>query len=137
VGGGDLEKIIRERARRRREAVEEAWRFASCAEGKLGRITVIMAGSYARGDFNEWSDIDLLVVTDKPLPPNPIHRLSMVEDCIKITPDVEPVILTVEELWKRYQKNDPLVREAMEKGLTIIDKLKLKEQTKQETHTSA
>ena len=31
---------------------------------KLGKVTVVLYGSYARGDFNLWSDVDILLISD-------------------------------------------------------------------------
>lgn len=82
---------------------------------RLGRITAILYGSYARGDFNEWSDIDVLIVAEN-LPRSPIERLDLVEDCVKSHPRVEPVLITLEELNK-LKNNNPAVIEAFTRGL--------------------
>lgn len=31
---------------------------------KFGKITLILFGSYARGDFNLWSDVDIIIISD-------------------------------------------------------------------------
>jgi len=120
-----MEKVIEHRRRLREEAIRRARVFAECV-GRVGRVTVIVFGSYARGDFNVWSDIDVLVVTDTPLPPNPLRRLDMFEDCLLAASGVEPVILTVEEFKNRLRKRDPAAIEAVEKGVTVVDELNLK-----------
>ncbi len=116
-----MEKVIEERRDQRRQALRVAYRFAKCVERKLGPVRVIVYGSYARGDFNEWSDIDVLVITREGLPVNPVHRLDLVEECISEYPVVEPVIITVEELIRR--KNNPVIREALERGVVVYDSL--------------
>ncbi len=30
----------------------------------MGKTTLILFGSYARGDFNLWSDIDIIIISD-------------------------------------------------------------------------
>jgi len=43
----------------------------------MGRVKLALAlvyGSYARGDFNEWSDIDVLLVVEDNLPRNPLEE---------------------------------------------------------------
>jgi len=72
-----MEKIIRERIQLREGAIREALNFSLCVSKKLGRICSIVFGSYARGDFNEWSDVDLLIVVEK-APSSPLPRGSMV-----------------------------------------------------------
>ncbi|MCC6041579.1 MAG: nucleotidyltransferase domain-containing protein [Desulfurococcaceae archaeon] len=121
-----MEKIIEERVKTRERAIEEAREFAKCASRRLGRITAILYGSYARGDFNEWSDIDVLIVAES-LPRNPIERLNLVEDCVRSHPRVEPVLITLEELNKLKNKN-PAVIEAFTRGLVLVDDLKLANQ---------
>jgi len=120
-----MEGVIEYRRRLREEAIRKAHVFAECV-GRVGRVTVIVFGSYARGDFNVWSDIDVLVVTDTPLPPNPLRRLDMIEDCLLATSGIEPVILTVEEFKSRLRKRDPVAIEAVEKGVTVVDELDLR-----------
>jgi Nucleotidyltransferase domain. len=116
-------KIIEERLKEREKAIEEAKEFALCISRKLGKITAILFGSYARGDFNVWSDIDVLVVAEN-LPRNPLKRFELVEECLKMYPRVESIIITVEELIKKRGR-DPAVTEAIQKGVILIDLLEL------------
>ena len=109
--------VVERRRRLRERAIEAARVFAGCVRGLgIGRVSVFVFGSYARGDFNEWSDVDVLVVTDAPLPANPFRRLDMVEKCLAEACCVEPVILTVDEFMGRLGKGDPAVVEAVERG---------------------
>ena len=121
MGFRAVEKIISERLRERERALSEAVEFAKCVKGKLGRVTVILYGSYARGDFNEWSDIDVLVIAEQ-LPENPVERLSLVEDCMARVAGVEPLLLTPDMMRKMRGKN-LAVREALEKGVVLVDDL--------------
>jgi predicted nucleotidyltransferase len=116
-----VEKIIEERRRMLKKALIMAKEFCECVTRILGPVRVILYGSYARGDYNVWSDIDVLVITPRRLPVNPIRRLEIIEDCLRKYPLIEPVILTVDELGKR--RSNPLVREALEKGRVICDNL--------------
>jgi predicted nucleotidyltransferase len=79
---------------------------------------VILYGSYARGDFNEWSDIDVLVIA-KQLPENPIERLSLVQDCMARVAGVEPLLLTP-DMMQRMRGKNLAVREALERGLVLV-----------------
>jgi predicted nucleotidyltransferase len=121
MGFRAVEKIISERLRERERALSEAMEFAKCVKGKLGRVTVILYGSYARGDFNEWSDIDVLIIAEQ-LPENPIERLSLIEDCMARVAGVEPLLLTPNMIRKMRGKN-LAVREALEKGVVLVDDL--------------
>lgn len=121
-----MEKIIEFRKKLREEALKKARIFAECVR-KIGKVTVIVFGSYARGDFNVWSDIDVLVITDAALPPNPLKRLDMIEECLAIVSEIEPIILTINEFRDRLRKRDPAIIEAIDKGIVILDELKLEE----------
>ena len=58
-------RVPRERVRAWLEALEAVESYAKELQASLGRVTVILHGSYARGDFNLWSDIDLIVVSER------------------------------------------------------------------------
>jgi predicted nucleotidyltransferase len=121
MGFRAVEKVISERLKECERALGEAMEFAMCVKGKLGRVTVVLYGSYARGDFNEWSDIDVLVIAEQ-LPENPIERLSLVQDCMARVAGVEPLLLTP-DMVQRIRGRNLAVREALEKGVVLIDDL--------------
>ncbi|NPA05329.1 MAG: nucleotidyltransferase domain-containing protein [Crenarchaeota archaeon] len=101
-----------------------AERFARCVAGRLGRVTVVLYGSYARGDFNEWSDVDVLVVAEG-LPRNPLRRLDLVEECMREALLVEPVLVTPGEFESMLSKGNPLILDAVEHGVVLRDDLGL------------
>lgn len=51
------------RARRLREVLEAICGWAEEARRVLGGATILVFGSYARGDFNLWSDVDVIVIS--------------------------------------------------------------------------
>ncbi len=81
---------------------------------------VILFGSYAYGQPNEESDIDLLIIkeTDKPF----FQRLAELR---KIVSEArrgyafEPVILTPKELKERLKRGDQFFQTIMEKGTVL------------------
>jgi len=123
VGGRGLEGIIERRRALRGRAIEVAREFAECASSKLGEVVAVLHGSYARGDFGEWSDVDVLVVVKGPLPKSPLKRLDLVEECLARAPGVEPVIITSEEFKALLKRNDPLVVGALRDGVPLIGAL--------------
>ncbi|MDK6027885.1 nucleotidyltransferase domain-containing protein [Ignisphaera sp. 4213-co] len=118
-------EIVEERIKIREKLLEKAQRFAECVLQKLSNSTIVVFGSVARGDFNEWSDVDVLIVTRDDVPTRPVDRLDVVYECMKRNPIVEPVIITYNEFMKLLTKNNPLVIEALEKGIVFVDKLSL------------
>jgi len=118
-----MARIIEERLRARERAIQEAREFSNCVSKILGEITAILYGSYARGDFNEWSDIDVLIIA-KELPQNPLERLNLIDTCIRKYPRVEPILVTVNEFIRMRHKS-PTILEALEKGIKLIDMLNI------------
>ncbi len=91
---------------------------------ELGRVTVILYGSYARGDYNLWSDIDLLVVSEKFRNVRILDRYDLIP---QPPPGVEPVPLTPEEFVKNLEKNAWL-KALRDKSVILIDDYNLFEQ---------
>jgi len=117
--------IIEERVRKREEYLERARGFAECVLRKLSNSTIIVYGSVARGDYNEWSDIEVLAITAEKIPSKPVDRLEILHECMKNNPLIEPVVITYQEFIKLLTKKNPLVIEALEKGVFLVDKLDL------------
>ena len=117
--------VLEERVRKQRELLDIARLFSTCVLKKYQRASIVVFGSVARGDFNEWSDIDVLVVVEDKLPSNPLKRLDTIYECLESYPLVEPVIMTLEEFHKMLGKKNPLIMEAIEKGIPVEDKLNI------------
>ncbi|MCS6785162.1 MAG: nucleotidyltransferase domain-containing protein [Candidatus Caldarchaeum sp.] len=56
-------------------AVESAFKAVRELEERLGPVSAAVVGSYARGDFNQWSDLDVLVVSPN-FVGNPLERFE-------------------------------------------------------------
>jgi len=105
--------------RRRLERDELLGRARAYAEGLAGRMSVeavVVAGSVARGDFNVWSDIDVVVVAEG-LPERNLDRATLL--LADAPAGVQPVGYTVEELVGQLERRNPLVVEAVEVGVTV------------------
>ncbi|KUO79472.1 MAG: DNA polymerase subunit beta [Pyrobaculum sp. JCHS_4] len=88
--------------RRFREGLRaRALALASAAAGALPG-TVLLVGSYARGDFSEDSDVDLLVVAEFREPP---HRRLLDAD---VPPGVEVIALTPQEALRAVERCYPI-----------------------------
>ena len=82
-------------------------------------MTAIIIGSTARGDFNQWSDIDLVIISDR-FPENPIDRFRMVE--LRILPGIEPIPLRTADLMRLVEKKAPVLEDMVE-GIFLVDDL--------------
>ncbi len=108
----DRVAVLERRRAQQRALIARAEHYAAGLDPALGVRAVVVFGSVARGDFNVWSDIDVLVVADH-LPARPLDRL----DALGPRPElVQPVAWTSRELRAQRRKNNPIAREALEHG---------------------
>jgi uncharacterized protein len=87
---------------------------------RVGVRAVVVFGSVARGDFNAWSDVDVLVIADE-LPDGGRPRLALLHD--PAFPGIEPVGWTPEELATRSRQGDPIATEAATVGVVVLGEL--------------
>lgn len=110
-------EIIRRRIEEREKVIKKAQEWARELKYK---VTAILVGSYARGDFNKWSDVDVIIITDD-IEGYPLERLSKID----IPPGYEVVIWTTNELRKMLEKRNPLAIEALKNGILLRDDLEI------------
>ena len=107
--------------KRWKEVVERAGEFARSLEGP---VSAVLVGSYARGDFNEWSDVDVLLIGQfEGRPPERVER-------VRAPPGFEVIPLTPEEAVRAAEKGNPLLVEAVERGVVLRDDLGVLEELK-------
>jgi len=105
-------EIIEERKRLRERVIECVKEWASNLPFKA---SVVLIGSYARGDFNLWSDVDVLLIAD--LHGNPLERLKSID----APPGFEVIPLTLEEFEKLLSKRNPLAVDTIVHGIIVRD----------------
>ncbi len=111
-----MEKVIRRRRRLRDQAIREAGEWARSLKG---RVAVILVGSYARGDFNQWSNIDLVIVDPSLEGIRVVDRLAR----ISTRPGYEVIPLTPGELERLLEKRNPIAVDAVCNGVVLRDNL--------------
>ena len=123
MGDRCLEKIVEKRVKKANWALSKAKEFIQCIKKVFNNIDLaILFGSYARGDFNEWSDIDILIVVCDELPKKPTERIDIVVPCITaVEAPIEPLIITKNEFEKLKKKRNPAIVDAINNGIPIID----------------
>jgi len=110
-------EVIKERRRLRERRIEEAREWVS----KIPlRVTAILIGSYARGDFNLWSDIDILLISED-FVGNPLDRLRSID----APPGYQIIALTPKEFKTLMEKRETMALEAIEYGVVLRDDLKI------------
>lgn len=84
---------------------------------KLNPDLVLLFGSFATGDINEGSDIDILVVAD--FKENFLDRIRTLMDINTFKIPIEPVGYTPEEFQEMKGKKNPFILEVIEKGKVL------------------
>ena len=113
-------KAIEKRRQQREELIERARVYAAALDDSLAVRAVVVFGSVARGDFNVWSDIDVLVIA-KNLPERLFDRFSAVLH--GKFPGISPVAWTPEELQLQRRKRNAIAAEADERGVVVRGEL--------------
>jgi predicted nucleotidyltransferase len=110
--------ILARREAERRARIDLARSWATELDRRLaGRVRLVAAvvvGSVARGDFNLWSDLDVLVVADG-LPASGRARLDLLMR--HAPPGLQAIGWQPEELAERLGRRDPLALEALRAGV--------------------
>jgi len=82
---------------------------------------IILFGSFARGDFNEGSDIDLIVISD--WKEKFLDRIKVLMDMNENLP-IEPVGYREEEFEMMAENGNPFILEVLKEGVVIYERSK-------------
>ena len=81
---------------------------------RLNPDLVLLFGSFATGDINEGSDIDILVVAD--FKEDFLDRIGTLMDLNTFKIPIEPVGYTPKEFSQMKNRKNPFIIEVLEKG---------------------
>lgn len=115
-----VEAILGRRRSEQAAALETARHYATRVASEVSLVATVVFGSYARGDFNTWSDIDVLVISDA-LPSDARARLDLLWR--HVAGPVSPVGWTQPEYQSRRARGDPIAVEAEAVGITVAGAL--------------
>ena len=101
-----------------RELIAEAEAYVAALETKLNITAAAVAGSVARREHQAASDIDVVIISDE-LPASPLDRIELLWS-VDIT-RVEPKGYTRAEFLDRLRRRDPLICEAVNRGIPLRD----------------
>jgi predicted nucleotidyltransferase len=107
---------LAQRRAERDRLIDVARAYAETLGRRLAIEAVVLAGSVARGDFNLWSDIDVIVVADG-LPARLPDRLALLT--VDAPSGVQPAGFTPAELRRAAQRANRLVLDAAEHGIVL------------------
>ena len=112
--------VVERRRAEQRARIEMAAAWAEQLAARQEVTAVVVFGSTARGDFNKWSDVDVLVVAPE-LPGDWRTRAALLMS--GAPPGLQPVGWTPAELDERRRRGDPMARESDTVGVTVHGRL--------------
>ncbi len=111
-----LEAVIQRRRAERTALLDQARHFVAGLDTLLSLRAAVVFGSVARGDFNRWSDIDVLIMADN-VCGDALERL----DALGVRPPlVQPIAWTPQEWQARLVRRDPIAHEAAATGVWLV-----------------
>jgi predicted nucleotidyltransferase len=108
--------VLATRHAERERLIERARGYARALSERMPVRAVVLAGSVARGDFNVWSDIDVLVIADA-LPARLPERLALLD--ADAPSGVQVVGLTPAEMRRAARRGTRLVLDATSHGILL------------------
>ena len=81
----------------------------------------ILYGSFARGDYNKASDIDLILVSNE-FKGRIFDRVGIVLNLYKGKRDLEPLVYQQEEFEKMVREERPFIISALKEGIDLTMK---------------
>jgi len=112
-----IDKILEERRAEQAGLVDVANEYVEQLSGRVPLIAAALVGSGARGDFNVWSDIDVIVIADD-LPERFLDRAELLS--FRAPPRVQPVGFTRQEFETALEKRNAMAWEAIQKGIVLV-----------------
>ncbi len=113
-----MHKAIKIREEERKKIIQLSIEYVEKLKNEIGPLTGILYGSYARGDFNIGSDIDILIISDN-LPSDMLKRMELLYQYI--TGGIEPKGYTKTEFLRMLNSNNPLAIDAIKNGEMLSD----------------
>ncbi len=111
-------KLCRVNIERSGEVRQKIDEYVREVRRKLHPSLVILFGSFASGDINEGSDVDILVVAD--FKEEFLDRIGLLMDLNRFRIPIEPVGYTPKEFEKMKRKGNLFVTEVLEKGKILF-----------------
>ncbi|MGQ0670530.1 MAG: nucleotidyltransferase domain-containing protein [Actinomycetota bacterium] len=112
-----MAEVLAERRREQERLVGLAREYVERLSRRFPIVGAAVVGSVARGDFNLWSDVDVVVVTEG-LPDRTPERGAALG--LDAPPGVQAVGFSPEEFEAAWLRRNPLAREASEIGVALV-----------------
>jgi predicted nucleotidyltransferase len=109
-------RALEERRADRARLIERARAYVESLASRLDVRAAAVVGSVARGDFNVWSDVDVLVVAEGLPARAPDRAWRLLEGA---PPRVQPIGYSLAELEREWSRGNRLVCEGVERGVHL------------------
>ena len=119
-----MRKLCRVDIERSREVFEKIGLYVNKLVEELNPYLIILFGSFARGDINEGSDVDILVVADFKEPF--LDRIKKLLDLNEFKIPIEPIGYTVDEFEKMREGGNPFILEVVKRGKVLYKGVNLR-----------
>jgi predicted nucleotidyltransferase len=111
-----MARALEDRRRHRDRLIGLAKEYVERLSGRIPLVAAAVVGSVARGDFNVWSDVDIVVVVED-LPQRAPDRGSLLIS--EARDGIQPIGFTPEEFERAWRKRNALAREAVQHGVSL------------------
>ena len=114
-----MRKICRVDIERSGEVLKRIEEYKEEVVKRLNPSKIILFGSFARGDVNEGSDVDLIVIADWKV--SFLDRIKLLLDINNFNLPLEPVGYTKEEFKNLIEDKNPFILTVLEEGKVIYE----------------
>jgi predicted nucleotidyltransferase len=111
-----MRRAVDRRRAERDEMIEAARTYARNKVGAMSIHAASVVGSVARGDFNQWSDVDVVIVGEG-LPARFPDRIALFSDS---PAGIEVFAYTPRELEQERERKNTIVLEAGDIGIDLL-----------------
>jgi hypothetical protein len=112
-----MSEALAERTRERERLIELARGYVERLAARRPLWAAAVVGSVARGDFNVWSDVDIVVVVEDLPERAPERGRVLAEDA---PGGVQPIGFTPDEFEAALERGNPLVQEAATTDVVLL-----------------
>jgi len=98
----------------------ETWHYINKVIKKFDPKCIILYGSLARTDYNERSDIDLVIISDQFSSINPLERLACLIELNDMLAPIEPLGYTSKEFELMLKKRHATALFTLLEGIPLV-----------------
>ncbi len=115
-----MHKVCNIALEQRQQIIRQLEEYCREIARELNPQAVILFGSFATGDINEGSDIDIMVIADFQV--GFLDRIKLLLNLNRFNLPIEPIGYTSEELEHMKRKGNPFITEVLTTGRVIYSK---------------